>query len=133
MTVEDQNIVADFYSGNHKTIQVTVRDGSGNLKDLTGAIMTFALFKDDPRNPTVILRKSTVAGGIVITSPATGEAVITFVPKDTRNIYGTYRYQINVLDDNDVEETVTTGFIKIFRGFAVRYNEDAIPAFMSGQ
>ena len=135
MTREQQDIDSDFYAGNYKELRLTIYDADGAAFDLTGSEITFALFENEPKSPAVLLRKSSVNGNdeIEILSPAAnGVCVIKLDPSDTVNMRNTYRYHVNVVDVNGHEETVTTGRIRIFRSFALRWRTDSISAYLEG-
>lgn len=116
MTLEKQNITEDFYSGNDKDIQVNIVDHLGAKKELTSAELTYVLMTD---KYVEILRKSSVDDGIEISVPPTdGICTIHLTSEDTRNLYGTYRHHLNVIDANGYEETVMTGSVDIIRTLA---------------
>lgn len=131
MTIERQDIIADFYSGNTKDLRDTVVKADGNPKDLTDAEITFVLFKEE-RGDTIILLKSSIYGEITISNAVGGILTVHFLPHDTLTLYGTFRYQINVTDADEKTETVTTGRINIIRGHANRYRMNDISCYIEG-
>lgn len=133
MTSERQDILQDFYSGNAKKLRVTVTLPSGSPKDLTGSEITFALFRDDKTKAVVLRKSSTSIDEITIDDADDGLLTIHIEPKDTFNLYGSFRYHVNVVDANGDEETVTTGRISIFESFAKRPRASSKAAFLAGQ
>lgn len=136
MTVERQDITADFYQGNTKKLRDHVVDDDGGPKNLTNAEVTFALFLD--KTEVVVLQKSSKRNDpfgtkeITIDNALNGDITVHLWPSDTHNFYGTFRYHINVIDSNGYEETVTTGKINIFKSFAKRFGIDTVPAYLLG-
>lgn len=130
MTMEKQDILADFYSGNKKDIQVTITK-NGSLKDLTNCELTYALILDDAKNPRALFQKSSVdINEIEITG--LGVCLIHLLPDDTINYYGNFRHQLHMQDENGYGDIVMTGAVKIFRAFAARPRSDSQPAYLSG-
>lgn len=131
MTEERQDILEDFYSGNFKTIEVTVRNPDQSIKDLTNSEVTYAIFTN---GNAVVLRKSTNDGVASIDVPTgtDGKVYIYMRPWETTFLNGTFRHQVNVVDANGNEETVTTGTINIFRAFALRYRTASVNAYIDG-
>lgn len=131
MTLERQDITESFYAGNTKTIQVTVRDADGNLKDLTGSEITYAIFTRD--TDVVVLRKSSSVGASEINIVGLGVFCVYLNPPDTALLYGTFRHQANVVDASGDEETVLSGKIEIHKSMAKRYRILNIDAYLQGQ
>jgi hypothetical protein len=130
MTLEKQNIDEDFYSGNHKDIQVDIVDHLGEKKDLTSAELTYILMTD---KYVEVLRKSSIDDGIEVTVPPTdGICIIHLIGADTYNLYGTYRHHLNVVDANGYEETVMTGSVDIIRTLARRVRKGTHTAYLQG-
>jgi hypothetical protein len=137
MTTERQDIMDGFYSGNTKRLRLTVTDSTGVPKDLTGAKITFVLFAEKT-DVTYLFKSSTVVDAIAgyqitIDTPASGICTVHLWPKDTALFNGTFRYHINVVDNNDFEETVTTGRINIFKAFAKRPHNANQTAYLVGR
>lgn len=135
MTEERQDILQDFYQGNSKKLRVHVVDDDGGPKDLTNAEVTFALFLD--KTEVVYLTKCSWLPDpfgtyeiTIETPPTSGDITIHLNPSDTNTFYGTYRYHVNVIDDDGNEETVTTGRINIFKAFAKRPGIAYQPAYL---
>ena len=131
MTAESQNILEDFYSGNSKDIQVTVTEFSGSAKDLTSAIITYAIVDD---NEEWVVQKSSLNGAsqIEITDAPNGVFVIHILPSDTIHLHGDYIQHANVIDNTEDEETVMVGRIRIYKSFAQRYKYGQITAYLAG-
>jgi hypothetical protein len=130
MTTELQNIDSDFYTGNTKNIECTVVDELGSPKDLTGAFVTFAMFDD--KTSVIKLIKTTLDAGITIDNGPGGILTVHLLPANTYNIWGTYRYHINVVDASGNEATVATGRINIIRCYAIRPSKNSMPAYLAG-
>jgi hypothetical protein len=128
MTIEKQNILEDWYSGNTKEIEITVLEPDDSPKDLTDSEVTFAMFT---KGSEVVLVKSSATAEILLTDPLNGVMVVYINPPDTAHIDGTFYYQVNVVDASGIEETVTTGRINIFRSHAKRPRKNSIPAHLS--
>lgn len=81
----------DIYRGDHRTLELTVRDANG-AANLGGTSIWFTLKRDinDPDSKAVITKKNTAAGGgdaqIKITDAPNGKAEIYIVPDDTNNL-----------------------------------------------
>lgn len=137
MTEERQDILEDFYAGNTKNLRITVTDGAGLPKDLTDAGITFSLFTEATKTAPeriVVTKSSTNLDQIFLLNAVSGLLMICLKPVDTFNLYGTFRYHVNVIDSNDNEETVTTGKINIFKSFAKRSRlAIPLPAYLIGQ
>ena len=130
MTAEQQDIVADFYQGNTKNILVTILDAQGAPKDLTSGELTYVWMTD---KWVEILRKSSVdPTQIEIVSAINGTCIVHIDPKDTVSRYGTYYHHLNLLDATNVEETVLTGRINIFRTRAQRSRSSSAHAYLLG-
>lgn len=130
MTAEHQDITEDFYSGNKKDIQVTIRR-DGSLKDLTNCELTYALILDDVKNPQTLFQKNSV-DTTQIEVTGLGVCLIHLLPSDTLNYYGSFRHQLHMQDENGYGDIVMTGAVKIFRAFAVRPRSDSQPVYLSG-
>jgi hypothetical protein len=131
MTLEKQDITESFYAGNNKTIRVTVRDDSGSLKDLSQCEITYALFTRDTN--VLVLTKSSNVGIDEIQVVGLGLCDIYLRPPDTALLYGTYRHQANVVDENADEETIFSGKVEIHKSMAKRYRKLGVAAYTQGQ
>ena len=131
MTKEKQDILEDFYSGNAKKIRVTIYDDSGNLKDLTDAELTYALFTRETNE--LILRKSSHKGEHEIRVVGPGLCEIYYIGADTVHIHGTFRHHLNVVDADGKEATAFTGLVRIHRTPAGRYREVGGQAYTEGK
>ena len=110
MTAEKQNITG-YYSGNSLKLAITVKDPSGAVVDLSGASIRWAL--TETYDQTVLVRKSTADGGIVITDAENGTFEINVDPQDTDDLSGEYDHECEVTDSGGNVVTVTTGTIEI--------------------
>jgi len=85
-----------LYSGENKTLRITVTDSTLAAVDLTGAVLTFTVRKTAASNERLI-HKTTAAPteGAVLTPPTDGVAEIYLVPADTAGlISGDYQYDL---------------------------------------
>jgi hypothetical protein len=130
MTIEKQDITSDFYAGNHKILVETIVQADGSPKDLTDAEVTFALFTTT--GVLCFTKTSLEVTQIEITDAVGGECLIYLLPPDTVFLFGTYMYQVNVIDVTGYEETVTTGKINIFKSFARRLRRNVLHAYSLG-
>lgn len=131
MTVEKQDIKSDFYEGDKKLIEFTIRDQNDALKDLSLSEISWALILDDGKNPQTILRKTS-------TDPAEVEVVslgvcqVKIEPTDTIGKYGTFRHQLFVVDENGNSGIVSSGEVRIFRSFARRPRNSQQSVYLTG-
>jgi hypothetical protein len=130
MTYEKQDIVEDFYSGNDKTIRVTIYNKDGSLKDLTGAELTYVVFRRETNE--VLLRKSSFKGEDEIKVTGLGLCEIYLRGADTLHIHGTFRHHLNVVDGNEKEATAFTGMIKFHQSPASRFRTLGRNAYLEG-
>lgn len=128
MTRERQDIKEDFYAGDTKDLVFIVYDKAGALFDLSNAEGTYALVTTDGQ---VILMKSSNNAAITFNVP-NSEATVHLLPKDTIRIYGTFRHQLHINDQNDYQEIVSTGKVNIKQSFARMYRIEATSAFLQG-
>jgi len=85
----------EVYRGETKTLNLTVKDGAGNLVDLTGSTLYFTVKKREAERDCVIQKISSDTAQIEIASPATrGTAEIFLYPSDTNIDPGKYRFDI---------------------------------------
>lgn len=129
MTIEGQNILEDFYSGNTKYIIVTVLDGNGAAKNLSGAEITYSIYTD---KEVITLRKSSADGEITVGGVSNNEATVTLNSYDTRNISGLFRHEMTITDSNDITETVMRGKLEIFKSFALRQRKTNKHVYLLG-
>lgn len=141
MTRERQDILEDFYVGDHKNIRDTVYDKDGALENLTGGEATFFLI-DEETGETQITKSSSLVTEIEILDQVAneGELVVYLVPSDTlrehpdADLYGTFRYQIKFVNASGYASTVTTGRISIFRSpGSPRARHTVTFAYLAGQ
>jgi len=131
MTYEDQDITEHFYSGNKKTIEVTVYNADGSLKDLSNCEITYVLMNRKDYG-IIYLRKSTHNGVSEIKVTGLGTCEIYLYGADTYNLYGKFRHHVNVVDENGDEETVLTGLVEIHKTSAFRLRRVVQQAYLQG-
>jgi hypothetical protein len=83
-----------IFQGNDRTIDVTVRDATGNALDLTNATLDYQLSpRDDESTQLVSLSDG---GGINVTSAADGELEIVLTNTDTDLAPDIYVHELRV-------------------------------------
>lgn len=129
MTLTNQNILDDFYEGNHKKISVTVYedDEKSQQKDITGAEVTYAIIDNDGN---ILLTKSTKRNEITITG--TNVFLVELLPEDTIGLAGTHEHQATVVDSLGDKETVFSGRIRIYKSYSLGLQDDIVTAYLEG-
>lgn len=82
--------------GTSKTLSLTVKDGNGDVVNLTGATVYFTVKKSLQERDPVIQKISTDSLQIEIPNPTDGTAKIFIIPEDT-SVLATCRYKYDVL------------------------------------
>jgi hypothetical protein len=117
MTTTDETIPASgrYVGGDSARIELTVRDGDGGRKDLSGASVRFVLATAP--GGEIVLEKST-ADAVRLTDPADGAVEIRVEAGETaglgRPTGRRYHIEIEVTDAAGERVTVTTGTWTIF-------------------
>lgn len=93
----------EMYSGESKIISFSITGDDGNLKNLTGCVITWILVGST-------ITKSTIGGAIQISG---SNANVILQPSDTVNKIGSFVHQMRVIDTNSDSEIVATGTAKI--------------------
>ena len=108
MAVVDNLTAQNFTmrSGDSKKLNITVTDGAGAAKDLTGATMIWRLAVR--KHATSEISKAT-ASGIAFVSEVSGIAQVTIDPADTAGLDGDYYHEAQVTDSSGDIETVMVG------------------------
>ena len=100
-----------MFSGDSKTLQVTVRDENAAVVDLSGATIQWKLAKTaGSDNPQV--SKSTTSG-ITVTDAANGVFQVSVDATDTADLSGTYYHEAEVIDASSNKTTVMAGYVDI--------------------
>lgn len=100
-----------MFSGDTKTIEVTVRDELAVVVDLTGASIQWKLAKS-PASQSTKISKSTTSG-ITITDATNGVFQVSLDAADTANLSGTYYHEAEVLDASSNKTTVMSGYVDL--------------------
>lgn len=95
----------DVWAGKHATINLTVADDDGNAVDLT-SITGLRWAIGEHRDAAPVIVKSSNAGGVTITTPASGIIAIALLPADTLARYGIYHAEAEIVAGG--EATVVT-------------------------
>ncbi len=110
MTIAAQNF--DMVKGNDVDVAIIVRDLAGNIKDITGATVKFAMAVD--RESVPILTKATPTE-IELTNPTGGEFTVHIDPADTTNLAeGMYVFEAETTDQSGNLVAVTLGRILLY-------------------
>lgn len=132
MTVENQNILEDFYTGNHKFIAISVLNKDGSPKDLSNSEIVYTLYRD---NGEVVVYKDKVSGQITVSGASSNIANVAILPPDTLYptlLTGLFRHELVVVDETGKQETVTRGKVQIFRSYAARLASSYLTAYAEG-
>lgn len=88
----------EMYSGNNRTIEVTLTDSDGAAFDLSGAVLYFNVKKNEGDAASLISKSSAVATEIAIVAPATGGVFEVFLlPADSASLNGEYYYDMTMV------------------------------------
>lgn len=99
----------DHTRGDSFRYELTFEDGNGNPIDISGWTISFTLKRDS----NVSDANADVA--LDVTShkdPSGGKSVVTMPPETTAQLNGTYRYDFQVVTDNDHVETILMGNVQ---------------------
>ena len=99
-----------IFTGDSKSLLVTVTDGNSNPVDLTGAqSIVWALIQNDE-----IILKKTLSTGISITSATTGQCIVAISASDTIALTpGTYSHECRVVTSSGQSGIVFTGTLSV--------------------
>lgn len=111
MTKENQNFT--MWSGDDKTLEVTVVDENGSVQDITGMTIDWHLARKV--TTSALVQKATGGSGIVISDGSAGVFQITLSAADTDDLSGKYYHEAQVTDSSGNISTVTVGTITINR------------------
>ena len=100
-----------MWSGDDKTITVTVTDSAGAAQDITLATITYKL-QPAVDDATGVVTK-TVGAGVTITVPASGIFTVDLDPVDTAGFAGDYYHEAQVTSAGGVVATVLVGNVAI--------------------
>lgn len=107
MAKTDQDF--EMFQGDDKELHVLVTDEDGMPVDLTGATVTWKMYRSFKDEATV----KDITSGISIPSPLNGIFIVTLLPSDTENIFGGFFHEAQVKDIRGMVTTVMTGHIRI--------------------
>lgn len=100
----------ELYAGETKEVTITVTDADGDAVPLTGATITWGAY-DRTGARTVRVTKS--GADITISS---NTFMFTLDPADTESLSpGVYAHEARVVDADDNEAVVTTGYMTVER------------------
>jgi hypothetical protein len=96
----------EIYAGDTKTIDLTIYDEDGELLDLSGYAVFYYAY-GSPGNP--VITKTSDEGIDILTN---GKCTISIEPSDTKNLYGKYAHEVDILKGSEVY-TVMTGELTV--------------------
>lgn len=111
MTEAAQNF--EMVQGNDIDISIVVKDTAGNIKDITGSTVRFAVAPS--RGDTVVFTKQTPTE-ITIPIGADGIFIVHIDPADTANLEeGVYVFEAETTDQSGNVVAVTLGRILLYK------------------
>lgn len=112
MTTESNKII--IFSGDDRTLSLSVNQSDGSVVDLTGAKIWFTVKNRlaDTDADALIQKRNTAAGGgdteILVTDAPNGQAQIFIIPTDTEDVDAAiYSYDIQVILSTGKKHTIT--------------------------
>ena len=108
MTTTGQNIT--MWSGDDKTISVTVNDENGAAQDITSFTASYVIAKY--AGDTAIVTKTNNTG-ITLTTPASGILTIVLDAADTTSLGGLYHHELEITDTSSKVATAFIGILTI--------------------
>jgi|WetSurSiteA1Bulk_404760.scaffolds.fasta_scaffold05691_2 hypothetical protein len=112
MTLTEQNF--EIFKGDTRDLITSVINTDGSKKDLTDASVVWALYNADTKE--ILVTKSTITGGVVITNPIGGIIKVSLAAGDTVNLKSGpwYRYETEVTDAGSNVSTVNSGYVTLW-------------------
>ena len=108
MTTTAQNLT--IWSGDYKTITVTINDEDGVAQDITDFTATYVIANHV--GDTAIITKE-VGDGIVLTTPGSGILTITIDAEDTATLSGIMYHELEITDTSSKAATAFVGALTI--------------------
>jgi len=104
-------MATDFsmYSGDSKTLEITITDSDGVAVDLTGATVKYAIALSSTASAALV---SKATGGSGITT-ASNVATVTLASADTATLAGVYYHEMEITTVLGAVTTAMTGTITI--------------------
>ena len=102
---------SSMYSGDDKSIAVTVTDPSGAAVTLTGATASWALATAPGATPLVT--KTSTDGEIAIGGDDDNVVTVTLEPADTAALGGVYLHELQLVDGAAKTHTVYQGTLHV--------------------
>jgi hypothetical protein len=109
MAMFDQDF--EMFQGDTKQLVVSVVDGDGLAVDLSGATITWKLFKSKSGNVADVTK--TIGNGLTVTNATAGEFTVDLAEADTVNLIGTYFHEAKVQDIRGYKTVVMVGKVTI--------------------
>ena len=108
MTKQNQDFL--MWSGDNKTITVTVYDNDDVVVDITNVAITWELSQNVD---SVALISKTAGSGITLSDPTNGIFTITLDPANTGSLSGRYYHEAEITDLSGDISTVMVGHATI--------------------
>jgi len=104
-------MATDFsmYSGDSKSLAITITDSDGVAVDLTGATVKYAIAASATATTKLVSKQT---GGLGITT-ASNVATVPLVPADTASLAGIYYQECEVTDTSGNVSTALVGTVVI--------------------
>lgn len=104
-----------IYSGDSRSLPVTVTNGSGGTVNITGAQSIVWVVVGPSGN--VLLTKTLAAGQIALTNPTAGICTITLLAADTSQLTGTYAHECRMVDVSGNSSIIFTGNLTVTKAY----------------
>ncbi|MDP4224916.1 MAG: hypothetical protein Q8910_00905 [Bacteroidota bacterium] len=102
-----------LYSGDSRSLQITVTDDIENVIDITGANIRFVL----GQNQVVMLEKNSQDGGVLLTDPKNGLFTVNVLSRDTQALNGAYDYAIRLTDASGNSSIILNGIFNVTKSY----------------
>jgi hypothetical protein len=97
----------EMYSGDHLTLQISVRDNAGLTKNLTS--LSAARWKVGKNKTAPANISKSLGTGITLIDGPTGRIDINLQPADTAGLKGTFIHELEITDGSGNVQTVMDG------------------------
>lgn len=109
-----------IYQGDALTINVTVKDNSGNVLSLTPFNEIYFSIRQNLEDEVNILEKKLSLAEIVVVSAPKGQLRIVLKNDDTAGLLGKYYYEVTLEDTSeDLQYVVVQDFFKVLECLVV--------------
>lgn len=101
-----------MWTGEVLELVYTVTNAAGAAVNITGCTVTWGLFASDT-SAVSLISKSTTAGNIVLTTPASGIYTVSIAAADSAGLSGNYFCRTFVTNTSNVKICVAVGLVTI--------------------